>query len=96
MNIDNKKIFEKLDQGRVGESLEYLPDQMRQVLDEARLIKIPSDYKKVTQVVVNGMGGSNLGTHFTRSAWADKIKVPITITPGKRKAALQLFLNRKK
>ncbi|MCD4761495.1 SIS domain-containing protein, partial [bacterium] len=82
MNIDNKKIFEKLDQGRVGESLEYLPDQMRQVLDEARLIKIPSDYKKVTQVVVNGMGGSNLGTHFTRSAWADKIKVPITITPG--------------
>lgn len=82
MNIDNKKIFKKLDKGRVGESLEYLPDQMRQVLDEARLIKIPSDYKKVTQVVVNGMGGSNLGTHFTRSAWADKIKVPVTITPG--------------
>ncbi len=81
MNLDNQKLYEKLDPHFVGKSIEYLPDQMRQVLAESRLIKIPREYSQVTQVVVCGMGGSNLGTHFTRSAWSDQIKVPITIIP---------------
>ncbi|MFH0891761.1 MAG: SIS domain-containing protein [Candidatus Falkowbacteria bacterium] len=82
MNLDDIKIFKKLDTGRVSEAMEALPDQMRQVLDEARLIKVPAEYSKATQVVLNGMGGSNIGAHILRSAFADKIKVPITITPG--------------
>ncbi len=79
MNLDDKKQYEKLDPCFVGKSIELLPDQMRQVSSEARLIKMPSDYSKINNVVVVGMGGSNLGTHFTRSAWADQIKVPINI-----------------
>ncbi len=82
MRLDDQRQYAKLDPNFVGQSIELLPDQMRQVLGEAPLIKIPRDYARVTQVVVNGMGGSNLGTHFTRSAWADEIKVPVTITPG--------------
>lgn len=82
MNLDDLKIYKKLDTGRVGEAMESLPDQMRQVLDEARLIKVPAEYSKVSQVVINGMGGSNIGAHIIRSAFSGEIKVPITITPG--------------
>lgn len=84
MILDNLKKIKSLDPSQVGKSIELLPDQIRQVLEEARLVKIPRDYSHVTSVVVNGMGGSNIGSYFIRSAWADQIKVPITITPGYR------------
>jgi len=82
MNLDNTNQYEKLDSGQVGKSIELLPDQIRQVLDEARLIKIPREYSRATEVVVNGMGGSNLGVHIIRAALSDEIKAPINITPG--------------
>lgn len=80
--LDNQKIYKKLDTCQVAKSIELLPEQVRQVLYEARLVKIPYDYSKVTQVVVNGMGASNLGAEIFRSVFADKVKVPITVTPG--------------
>lgn len=82
MNLDNKKVYKKLDTGRVAESISHLPDQIRQVLHEARLIKIPKEFSKITQVVVNGMGGSNIGVGILKSVFSDQLKVPISITPG--------------
>ncbi len=82
INLDDQKIYKKLDTGQVAKSIELLADQVRQVLDESRLVKIPTDYSKVTQVVVNGMGGSNIGVYIAKSVFADQIKIPITITPG--------------
>lgn len=80
--LDNLQTFAKLDKYRVGESIELLPDQMRQVLDDARLIKVPSSYRKAAQIVVNGMGGSNIGVGIAKSAFAHEAKLPISITPG--------------
>ncbi|RLC38869.1 hypothetical protein DRH27_01240 [Candidatus Falkowbacteria bacterium] len=82
MNLDNKNQYEKLDKGQVAKSIEFLPDQFRQVLEEARLIKIPKEYSKATQIIVNGMGGSNIGTYIIRTALSDQIKAPISIIPG--------------
>ncbi len=82
MNLDNLKQIKKFDKGRVAESISLLPDQIRQVLGEARLIKIPREYSKVTQVVVNGMGGSNLGAGIIKAVFSGQIKVPISIVPG--------------
>jgi len=67
---------------RVVESIQFLPDQVRQVLSEARLIKIPSSYSKVSEVVVNGMGGSNLGAGIVKAVFSDKMNVPLSIVPG--------------
>ena len=58
--LDDLKKIKKLDPHHVGESIEKLSDQVRQVLEEARLIKIPGEYSKATRVVVAGMGGSSL------------------------------------
>jgi len=82
MILDNLSKIKKLDAGMVAESIELLPDQMRQVLGEARLIKMPREYSKATEVVVNGMGGSNIGAGIAKSIFAGQIKVPISIVPG--------------
>lgn len=82
MNLDDQKIYKKLDTGQVAKSIESLAAQMKQVLDQAHLVKVPREYSQATQVVVNGMGGSNIGVWLVRSALSHKIKLPITIAPG--------------
>lgn len=82
MNLDNLNQIKKLDKSEVCKSIETLPDQIRQVLDEARLIKVPREYSKINQVIVNGMGASNLGAGIIKAVFSDQIKVPINIIPG--------------
>ena len=82
MNLDDKKVFEKLDRHQVAKSIELLPDQMRQVLESARLVKIPKEYKNVENVVLAGMGGSNLGIRIVRHLFSEQIKKPINICAG--------------
>lgn len=79
MNLDNIQDIKKFDNSLVAESIEALPLQIKQVLSEASKIKIPTNYKKITNIVVAGMGGSNLGAEIIRSVFSDQIKVPITI-----------------
>ena len=80
--LDDQKVYEKLDPGQVAKSIELLAEQMKQVLEQAQLVKVPREYAKATQVVVNGMGGSNIGVGMVKAALSDQIKLPITITPG--------------
>ena len=80
--LDNPNQIKKIDKSHVYKSIETFPDQIRQVLEEAHLIKVPYEYSKVNQVVVNGMGGSNLGVGIVKSAWSGEIKTPITILSG--------------
>jgi glucose/mannose-6-phosphate isomerase len=81
MNLDDQKIYKRLDVGNVAESLESLPLQIKQVLGDSIMIKVPQEYSRVNNIVVNGMGGSNLGARIVRSALSDQIKAPIEITP---------------
>lgn len=82
MNLDNLNQIKKLDKNEVYKSIETLPDQIRQVLNDARLIKVPREYSKINQVIVNGMGASNLGAGIVKAVFSDQLKVPISITPG--------------
>jgi len=82
MKLDNQNLYKKLDTGKVAESIELLADQIRDVLEVAHLIKIPSQYGKINKVVISGMGGSNLGARIIDSVFSDTVKVPILITAG--------------
>ncbi|NIA18265.1 MAG: SIS domain-containing protein [Actinobacteria bacterium] len=82
MTLDNLNQIKKLDKSEVYKSIETLPDQIRQVLDDSRLIKIPRAFSKINQVAVNGMGGSNLGAGIIKAVFSDRLKAPISITPG--------------
>ncbi len=80
--LDNLKKIKEIGKGGVIESIEGLPHQLRQVLEEAHLIKIPHNYKNIDKVVVNGMGASNLGAGIFKAVFSDQVKVPINIVPG--------------
>lgn len=82
MNLDSVKKLHKMDKNCIAKSIEFFPDQIRQVLDDAELIKIPRDYGRCTNIVLSGMGGSNLGMRIVRDIFSKQIKVPILITPG--------------
>src|SRR3989338_239419 len=80
--LDNLKQIKKLDKGKVIESIEMLGEQINQVLQEFNKIKIPSSYKQIDKIVVNGMGGSALGPHIIRSIFFDQFKLPFGIVGG--------------
>lgn len=82
MTLDNFQKYKDLDTGQVAESIELLANQIKQVVKDAKSIKIPKNYKKISQVVVAGMGGSNIGVEIIKSAFSDRIKVPISILAG--------------
>ncbi len=82
MKLDNKESYHKEEQQKVAKAIAYLPDQVRQALTEVKLIKMPVQYKKASCIVVNGMGGSNIGARIVKHALADKIKTPIIVSPG--------------
>ena len=80
--LDNSKQFARLDKHQVGKSIELLPSQIEQVLDDSSSIKIPTKYKKCTKILVNGMGGSSLGAYMVKAIFAEELKVPFAIEPG--------------
>jgi len=82
MILNNLNKIKKLDKGNAMGSINLLPSQIKQVVGEMNLIKIPKNYSKINQVVVHGMGGSNIGARIIKSVFSDKIKAPINITSG--------------
>ncbi|MFH1661687.1 MAG: SIS domain-containing protein [Candidatus Falkowbacteria bacterium] len=82
MILNDLNKIKKLDKGDAKESIKLLPDQVKHVLQDSRLINIPKDYSKINQVIVHGMGGSNIGARIIKSVFSDQIKFPINISAG--------------
>ena len=77
--IDNLQVIKKLDPDNVLGSIEVLGEQINQVWQEFKKIKVPESYSKIDQIVVNGMGGSQLGAHIIQSLFFDQLKLPLSI-----------------
>src|SRR3989339_1462358 len=69
-NLDKKNMFG---------SLQKLGKQVEQVAKMWDGLKLPAGYKKVSSIVVSGMGGSGLGAHIVKALFASELKVPIEI-----------------
>jgi len=69
-NLDKKNMFG---------SLQKLGKQVEQVTKMWDSFKLPASYKKVSSVVVSGMGGSSLGAHIIKTLFASELKAPIEI-----------------
>lgn len=80
MNIlDDQKQIQKLQRLPVLESVRQLSNQCQQAYLEASQVKLPKSYKKIKNVVINGMGASGLGGHILKSLYKDKITVPVEV-----------------
>ncbi len=82
MNLNNFEKIYKLDSGLVALSIKSLYKQIEQVKEDAKLIKVTDSYKNINKVVVNGMGGSNLGARMIESCFKEELGVPLIIEPG--------------
>lgn len=63
----------------VAESIFMLPNQIADIMEQARDFKLPKDYKKVSKVVLAGMGGSNLAGRIFNAVFDQSLKAPIII-----------------
>lgn len=82
MNLDNPSHLKEADTYFIADSIEQLSQQIRQVLADSDLIKIPGGYERVNRVVINGMGGSNIGAYILKYALLDRSHVPVEIHAG--------------
>jgi len=82
LNLDDQKIYKRLDIKGVAKSIELLPAQIKQVLKDLHSVKIPKEFRQCTKILVNGMGGSSTGARIVKSVFARELKVPFNIEPG--------------
>lgn len=64
------------------DSLKRLPDQFHSVLQDHTPLHLPSSLHTIDKVVINGMGGSNLGGYILQSVFRNRFRVPVLIEPG--------------
>lgn len=83
VNLDDVNIYKKFDANKMAESINLLADQIEQTWVDAKAISIPASYKRgIDKVVINGMGGSNLGFSLINAVFRDSLKVPLIVTSG--------------
>ena len=64
------------------ESLQKLPEQISSVIKDEKNISLQFSLRDIKTVVINGMGGSNLGGYVLQSIFRDHLKIPLLIEPG--------------
>ncbi|KKQ39064.1 MAG: Bifunctional phosphoglucose/phosphomannose isomerase [Candidatus Magasanikbacteria bacterium GW2011_GWA2_37_8] len=78
--LNNLNEIKKLDSQNMLGSIELLGAQVKQIWEEGKKLKLPISYKKVKNVVVAGMGGSNLPARIIKSVFRQELKVPVEIS----------------
>jgi glucose/mannose-6-phosphate isomerase len=77
--LDNKFYIRKFDKNNVLSSIENLPCQFEQVIQDFSKIQIPPNFFQVKDILINGMGGSGLGGHIVQSLFFDQLPVPLRV-----------------
>lgn len=80
--LDNKEKIRQFDAQNMLGSLELLGKQIEEVLAQVKKVRLPSAYKKISNIVVLGMGGSALGAHIIKFVFHKELKVPVEIING--------------
>lgn len=81
MKIDQDKI-KKIDGQNVYSSIQFLPDQIEQVIDDVTKIKFPNTYRNSDLIAISGMGGSIYNYTVILSLFEDQLERPIVMVNG--------------
>ena len=80
MNLDDKKEMTKSQGTEIAfRSFARLPFQVKQAWEESVQITFPEGYKKVTNIVIAGMGGSRFPAYILTELFKTNIKIPIIL-----------------
>lgn len=90
--LDDKKILTKYNKSKVAETISYLSEQIATSFNDASATNFSKSYKNFQNVVVCGMGGSNLATELVRSVYGREMKIPFVLV---RNYGIPAFVNSK-
>lgn len=80
INLDDKQAVLKTQGGdAVLNSVDNFPKQVARSWEESTKLKIPNDYKKVSSIVVCGMGGSRFPALILKELFKEILPVPFLI-----------------
>jgi glucose/mannose-6-phosphate isomerase len=79
VNLDDVKIYHKLDPEGMLARVKELPMQCRQAWKSMMDFNLPADYHEVNKIVVLGMGGSAIGGDLVRTLVQGECKRPVII-----------------
>jgi glucose/mannose-6-phosphate isomerase len=82
MLLDDEKTIARIDSGDVRASIEALPDQIEVAWREAQAVDVPASYRKASEIVVAGMGGSSLPADIIKSNFGHALRVPFSFVNG--------------
>ncbi len=80
VNLDDVRIYDKIEPENMRGHLHGLPEQCRTAWDRASKFKLPADYADVNKVVILGMGGSAIGGDLVRSLFSGQKKPIIFVS----------------
>ena len=78
MGHDFSKLAEGLDKSNALGFLKTFPEQCRNALELGRSLEI-NDGRKISSIIVSGMGGSGIGGHVLRNLLKNEINIPIDV-----------------
>lgn len=79
LDLKDTQEIKKLDPKNVLGSTEMLASQCEQIWQDAKSVPFPKAYKKVSNIVICGMGGSAYGGHVALSGFRNELRVPLVV-----------------
>jgi glucose/mannose-6-phosphate isomerase len=77
--LDSRAKIQEIDKHNLLGSVEALPDQIQDAWEQTNNLSFPSDYPKVKNIIVSGMGGSALGALVIKRLFKDELQLPLEI-----------------
>lgn len=79
--LDSREKIKVADKSYLLGSVEVLPEQIQDAWDSTKDLTFPAEYSDVKNIVVSGMGGSNLGSLVIKRLFKDELTLPLEIYP---------------
>lgn len=79
--LDSRDQIKKLDKSNMLGDIESLPNQIQDAWEQTESLTFPDTYPSVKNIIVSGMGGSNLGALVIKRLFKDELTLPIEIYP---------------
>ena len=78
-DLDNPKTYERLDPSGLRGRLGDFPGQCQAAWRQSQALKLPDDWRRISHVVIGGMGGSAIAGDLAKDLAESQQAVPITV-----------------
>lgn len=79
--LDSRSKINSIDKSNLLGSVEALPSQIQDAWEQTKNLSFPEVYSSVKNIIVSGMGGSNLGSQVIKGLYKDELTLPLEIYP---------------